>query len=335
MISIKDIARQVGVSPSTVSRVANGKSYVNPKKREQVLRVIEETGYVPSKAARAMVMKRSFTVGIVLPYTFNMFQRQLFAIVERHLESFGYHTLFFFVKFDGASEQECLARLKSEKLDGVILLQEIRDRAFCETLNRLQLPVVASTFCFPDIPSIHVDETRAAMDAVNHLIGLGHRRINMISGSDTTFGKLRVEGYYRALDAAGIERDPNRVLCAPFYTAEAGMYCMRELLLKNRDFSAIYAATDDLAIGVIRILTDKGLRVPEDVSVIGFDDIEIADYLVPRLTTIRQPLEDMGQQAALILHRAITGQGTTRRELVLPYKLIVRESTARNSGDGD
>ena len=118
MISIKDIARQVGVSPSTVSRVANGKSYVNPKKREQVLRVIEETGYVPSKAARAMVMKRSFTVGIVLPYTFNMFQRQLFAIVERHLESFGYHTLFFFVKFDGASEQECLARLNSEKLDG-------------------------------------------------------------------------------------------------------------------------------------------------------------------------------------------------------------------------
>jgi LacI family transcriptional regulator len=110
---------------------------------------------------------------------------------------------------------------------------------------------------------------------------------------------------------------------------------MREMLLKSRDFSAIYAATDDLAIGVIRILTDQGIRVPEDVSVIGFDDIEIADYLIPRLTTIRQPLEDMGQQTALILHRAITGQGTARQELVLPYKLIVRESTARNNGKRD
>jgi LacI family transcriptional regulator len=335
MISIKDIARQVGVSPSTVSRVANGKNYVNPKKRERILQAIEETGYVPNKAARAMVMKRSFTVGIVLPYTFNMFQRQLFAIVERHLESFGYHTLFFFIKFDGASEKECLARLKSEKLDGVILLQEIRDPVFYESLSRLRLPMVASTFSFPDIPSIHVDETQAAMDAVNHLIGLGHRRINMISGSDATFGKLRVEGYYKALSAAGIERDPSRVLVAPFYTAESGMYSIRELLLKNRDFSAIYAATDDLAIGVIRILIDKGLRVPEDVSVIGFDDIEIADYMIPRLTTIRQPLEDMGQQAALILHRAITGQGAARQELVLPYKLIIRESTARNNENGD
>jgi LacI family transcriptional regulator len=335
MISIKDIARQVGVSASTVSRVANGKNYVNPKKREQILKAIEETGYVPNKAARAMVMRRSFTVGIVLPYTFNMFQRQLFAIIERHLESFGYHTLFFFIKFDGTSEKECLARLKSEKLDGVIFLQEIRDQEFYDSLSRQGLPVIAATFSFPDVPSIHVDETQAAMDAVNHLIGLGHRRINMISGSDATFGKLRVEGYYKALDAAGIGRDPERVLIAPFYTAEAGMYSMRELLLKNRDFSAIYAATDDLAIGVMRILIDQGLRVPEDVSVIGFDDIEIADYTVPRLTTIRQPLDDMGQQAALILHRAITGQGTARQELVLPYKLIVRESTARNRENGD
>jgi LacI family transcriptional regulator len=335
MISIKDIARQLGVSPSTVSRVANGKNYVNPKKREQILKVIEETGYVPNKAARAMVMKRSFTVGIVLPYTFNMFQRQLFAIIERHLESFGYHTLFFFLQFDSASEKECLARLKSEKLDGVILLQEIRDQLFYDSLSQLRLPVVASTFSFSDVPSIHVDEIRAAMDAVNHLISLGHRRINMISGSNTMFGKLRVEGYYQALNAAGIERDPSRVLIAPFYTAESGMYCMRELLLKNRDFSAIYAANDDLAIGVIRILTDKGIRVPEDVAVIGFDDIEIADYMVPRLTTIRQPLDDMGQQTALILHRAITGQGTARQELVLPHKLIVRESTARNSENGD
>jgi LacI family transcriptional regulator len=280
-----------------------------------------------------MVLRRSFTVGIVIPYTFNMFQRQLFSIIERHLESFGYHTLFFFVRFDGSSEEESLARLKSEKLDGVILLQEIRDQSFYETLSRMQLPVVVATFNFSGIPSIHIDEENAAIDAVNHLIGLGHRKINMICGSGFTYGRQRLEGYYKALDAAGIERDPSRVLFTQYYTAESGMYGMKELLLRSRDFSAIYAATDDLAIGVMRILKDEGLRVPEDVSVVGFDDIEIADFMIPRLTTIRQPLVEMGEQTALTLHRAITGNPVSKQELVLPYKLIIRESTAREPGN--
>ncbi|MFP3043722.1 LacI family transcriptional regulator [Treponema primitia] len=331
MINIKDIAKQVGVSVSTVSRVANGKKYVTQKKREQILKLIEETGYVPNKAARNMVLQRSFTVGIVIPYIFNMFQRQLFSIIERHLESFGYHTLFFFVKFDDISEKDCLDRLKSEKLDGVILIQEIRNPGFYESLNRLQLPVVVSTFSFPDIPSILVDEEQASIAAVNHLIGLGHRKINMICASGFTFGKLRMGGYYKALEMAGIEQDESRVLFAPYYTAESGMYTMRELLLRNRDFTAIYAATDELALGVIRILKDEGLRVPEDISVVGFDDIEISDYLIPRLTTIRQPLEEIGGQTALILHRAITGNPAFKQELVLPYKLIIRESTARKN----
>ena len=112
MVSIKDIAKQVGMSPSTVSRVVNGKKNVKPEKRDQILKLIEETGYVPNKAARSMVLNRTFTVGIVIPDTFNMFQRQLFSIIERHLEAFGYHTLFFFVKFESSSEQDCLNRLK-------------------------------------------------------------------------------------------------------------------------------------------------------------------------------------------------------------------------------
>jgi LacI family transcriptional regulator len=330
MIGIKDIAKKVGMSPSTVSRVVNGKKYVNTEKREQILKLIEETGYVPNKAARNMVLQRSFTVGIVIPDTFNMFQRQLFSIIERHLESFGYHTLFFYIKFGSASEKECLDRLKSEKLDGVILLQEIRDSTFYETLKRLQLPLVTTNFSFPDIPSIHVDEEQAAMDAVNHLIGLGHHKINMISGgSGFTFGKQRTDGYYKALEAAGIERDESRVLFARYFTAEFGMYGMRELLLRNRDFTAVFAATDDLAIGIMRVLKDEGLRVPEDISVVGFDDIEIADYMIPRLTTVRQPLGELGEQTALALHRAILGNNGLKQELILPYKLIIRESTAR------
>jgi LacI family transcriptional regulator len=331
MVSIKDIAKQVGMSPSTVSRVVNGKKNVKPEKRDQILKLIEETGYVPNKAARSMVLNRTFTVGVVIPDTFNMFQRQLFSIIERHLEAFGYHTLFFFVKFEGSSEQDCLNRLKSERLDGVIMLHEIKNPRFYDYLIKTNLPTVLATFGFHDrpLPSIHVNEEQAAFDAVLHLVNLGHRKINMISGGGFSFGLQRTEGYYRALDSSGIGRDLGRVIFARSYTAEAGMYGMRELLLRGNDFTAIFAATDELAIGAIRVLRDEGIRVPEDVSVIGFDDIDISSYMVPRLTTIRQPLATMGERTAALLHRYITNGNSSETNIVLPYELIIRESTGR------
>ena len=329
MISIKDIAKQAGISASTVSRVVNGKKSVSSKKREQILKLIEETGYVPNRAARSMVLKRSFTVGIIIPDTFNMFQRQLFSIMERHLESFGYHTLFFFVTFEDKSEDACLNRLKSEKPDGVIMIHEMKSQLFYEYIAKTGLPVVSATFHYPGISAIHVNEERASKDAVNHLIGLGHRNIVMISGDGFTFGRQRAEGFFQALTEADIAWDKNRVVFVRHYTPEFGMYGMKELLLREgkRSFTALFAATDELAIGAIRVLNDEGLRVPEDVSVVGFDDIDIAKYMNPRLTTISQPLEDIAEKTALTLYRQITGNETTKDELILSYKLVIREST--------
>jgi LacI family transcriptional regulator len=334
MVNIKDIARRAGMSPSTVSRVVNGKKHVNSEKREQILRLIEETGYVPNKAARSMVLQRSFTVGIVIPDTFNMFQRQLFSIIERYLESFGYHTLFFFVKFEDQSEEACLARLKAEQLDGVIMIHEMKNPLFYEYIVSTGLPAVTSTFNYPGLSAIHVNEEQAAREAVNHLIGLGHRRIVMISGDGFTFGRQRAEGFFQALTEADIPWDENRVVFVRHYIPEFGMYGMRELLLRSGcrsasgtcNFTALFAATDELAIGAIRVLADEGIRVPDDVSVVGFDDIDIAKYMTPRLTTISQPLTEIGAQTVLALHRHISGGGAGD-EQVLPYKLVIREST--------
>ncbi len=331
MVSITDIAKQVGMSPSTVSRVVNGKKYVNAEKRDRILQLIEQTGYVPNRAARSMVLKRTFLVGIVIPDSFNMFQRQLFSIIEHHLESFGYRSLFFFVKFEGSSEEECLNRLKSEKLDGVIMIHEIKNPGFYEYLNRIKLPTILATFSQKgrDMPSIHVNEEQASYDAVIHLINLGHRDIVMLSGASFSFGSQRAEGYYRALAAAGIERDTNRIVFTKHYSAEAGMYGTRELLLRDRKFTALFAATDELAIGAIRVLKDEGIRVPEDVSVVGFDDIDISSYIIPRLTTIRQPLSVMGERTATLMHKCIIKEKIVDTDIVLPYELIIRESTAR------
>ncbi|MDR1930371.1 MAG: LacI family transcriptional regulator [Treponema sp.] len=333
MVSIKDIAKQAGMSPSTVSRVINGKKHVNSAKRAEILRLIEKTGYVPNKAARSMVLKRSYTVGIVIPDTFNIFQRELFSIIERNLESFGYYTLFFFAKFEDQSEEACLSRLKAEKPDGVIMLHEMKNPAFYEYLSLAGIPVVTATFNYPGILSIHVNEEQAALEAVNHLLSLGHRNIMMISGDGFTFGRQRAEGFFQALMAAGLSWNENRVVFVRHYTAEFGMYGMRELLLRaGRDFTALFAATDELAIGAIRTLKDEGFRVPEDVSVVGFDDIDIANYITPRLTTVRQPIKEIGERTALAMHRCISGGDGFNpgpgKEQILPHRLIIRESTA-------
>jgi LacI family transcriptional regulator len=328
-VSIKDIALRAGVSPATVSRVVNGKNYVKRDKRERILKVIEETGFVPNKAARDMVMDRSYTVGIVIPETFNMFQRQLLSLIERRLETFGYHTMFFFLKFNGGGESELVARLKGEKLDGLIMIHEVLDDNFYDYTLSHKIPVVATTFKREGASSVHVEEEDAAIAAVNHLISLGHRKIDMITGAGFSFGKERALGYYKALDAAGIEKDESRLIATIDYRAEFGLYAMRELLLRSRDFSAVFAATDELAMGAIRALNDAGLKVPQDVSVVGFDNIEIAGYYVPRLTTIAQPLDAMAEQTALLLHRKISGEQNELVDRILPHQLIIRESTAR------
>ncbi|HTX73321.1 MAG TPA: LacI family DNA-binding transcriptional regulator [Rectinemataceae bacterium] len=330
MISIKDLAKLVGVSPSTISRAVNGKKYVKPEIRDRILELVKETGYVPNNAARSMVLKRTFTVGIVIPDTFNMFQRQLFSTIERSLEGFGYRTMFFFVKWEPESELKCLRRLKAEKLDGIIMLHEVTHPSFYEYLEEGSVPVVLCTFAraASTIPSVHVDEEAGARAATAHLIELGHRRIGLISGAHFSFGAQRTSGYRAALEAAGISFDENRIVLAPSYTPEAGQAGMRTLLDRAGSLTAVFAVTDELAIGAVRTLYERGLSVPRDVSVVGFDDIDITPYLSPALSTVRQPIYDMGRRAAEVMSRQIAGERQAQNTNVFGFELVVRESSA-------
>lgn len=334
MMSIKDIARLAGVSPSTVSRVINEKKYVKPELRERIMAVVRETGYVPSHAARSMVLKRSFTVGIVIPYAFNMFQRQLFAIIERQLETHGYHTLFFFAKWDPEQELQTLRRLKSENLDGVIMLHEVIHPDFYAYLAHAPMPVVLCTFDRGNLacPSVHVDEEAAARDATAHLIGLGHRRIGFIAGSHFSFAAQRAAGYRAALQAGGIAYDESLVAIVPSYSAEDGLAGMRELLSRGTGLSAVFSTTDELAIGAMRAIFEAGLRVPQDVSVVGFDDIDVSAYLAPGLTTVAQPIEEIGRKTAEVMSRLISGEAYGDLSAVYGHRLVVRESTLPHRG---
>jgi LacI family transcriptional regulator len=334
MTSIKDIAKLAGISPSTVSRVINQKKYVKPEIRSKILEIVKQTGYVPNRAARSMVLRRSFTIGIIIPDTFNMFQRQLFSVMEHRLETFGYHTLFFFVKFEPESEELCLARLKSEKVDGVIMLHEIGDRRFYDFLESANIPALLATFgrADSDLCSIHVDELKAARDAVNYLISLGHEKIDLITAGGFSFGRQRENGYRQALEMADIDAEKEREVLAPSFTPESGRLGMKELLDRRHEVTAIFAATDELAIGAIRALWDAELRVPEDISVMGFDDIDISSYLAPGLTTVRQPLVELGERAANMIHGLINGERIDRSPIILPHTLVFRESCAPTLG---
>ncbi len=333
-MNIKDIARLAGVSASTVSRVVNGKKYVKPEIRERVLDLVRENGYVPNNAARSMVLKRTFTVGIVVPDAFNMFQRQLFSAIERKLEGYGYGTRFFLVKAEPESEKACLGRLKAEMLDGVIMLLEVDDPEFYAVIADSGLPVVLCTFGRADLglPSVHIDEEAAAKAATAHLIGLGHERIGLLAGAQFSFGKQRQAGYEAALREARIPVMAGRVVVVPSYTAEAGRMGMKELLGREADLTAIFAVTDELAVGAIRALYEAGRPVPDAMSVLGFDDIDISASLSPSLSTVRQPIAEIGTEAAEIIYRLISGVPAETDPIILPYTLLARETTKRREG---
>lgn len=328
-MSIKDIAKLAGVSPATVSRVINQKNYVKAEVREKVLALVKETGYVPDSAARSMVLQRTFTVGIVIPDTFNMFQRQLFSTIEHSLEGFGYRTMFFFVKWEEDSESKCLRRLTAEKLDGIIMIHEVRHPDFYDYLRVVGVPVVLCTFARDefDFPSLHVDEYAASLAATRHLIGLGHRSIGLISGRQFSFGTQRAGGYRTALEAAGLPVDEDLVVMVPTYSPEDGSNGMQELLARGKRMTAIFAATDELAIGAVRALYERGLSVPGDYSVAGFDDIDISAYLSPGLTTVRQPIVEMGRKTAELMSQRIAGEAKGIRSTVFGHELVVRESS--------
>lgn len=330
MTSIKDIARLAGVSPSTVSRVINDKEYVREEIRERVKAIVQDKGYVQSHAARSMVMRRSFTVGIVIPDLFNMFQRQLFARIEHRLEEKGYRTMFIFVTWSAESEAACLRKLKSESLDGVIMMHEVRNPSIYEYLQESSLPSVMCTFGAEafSFPTVQVDERAAAEVAVSHLMEQGHRKIGLISGSHFSFSIQRAEGYHRVFELHGLEPKKAWQTNVHTYSVDEGRRSMIRLLRQDPGLTAVFAITDELAIGAMRALHEEGLKVPGDVSVAGFDDIDISAYTVPALTTIHQPIQEMGETTASILCDFIESGHAESMSHILPHQLITRESVS-------
>jgi LacI family transcriptional regulator len=208
------------------------------------------------------------------------------------------------------------------------MLHEVRHPDFYAFITLASLPAVLCTFSSETrgFYSVHIDEAAAARTATEYLIELGHRRIGLISGTHFSFAAQRTAGYRAALEAAGIEYDEVRIISASSYGIEEGRVSMRKMLQQSGDLTAVFAITDELAIGAMRAFHEAGLSAPRNISIIGLDDIDIAAFFVPGLSTMRQPIREMGRKTAEIMYRMIAGDDSGDRSLVFPHELVIRES---------
>ncbi|MBZ0285730.1 MAG: LacI family transcriptional regulator [Anaerolineae bacterium] len=333
-MNLEDIAKKAGVSRSTVSRVINKEPYVSEKTRQRVLAVIEQEGFSPNPAARALVTQRTFIIGVVIPGNIDVFftDNSYYPMLLQGIAVAAHERDFALLLWLGQShdDRDHFTRkvLGNRQMDGLVIASLQSDHPLIVSLPDFKVPLVTvdrPEMFYEQISYVTVDNVRAAIEAVSHLISLGRRRIAHITGHLTiTDGQDRLLGYRRALEQAGIPFDPLLVHEGNF-SYEQGYEGMKRLLASQPD--ALFAAGDTIAMGALQALREAGLRVPEDVAIVGFDDLDEAFESKPPLTTVRQPVQQKGAQAAHLLIDLIEGKRVGPHHVLLPTELIVRQST--------
>ncbi len=325
--TIKDVALAAGVAVSTVSRVINDSGYVSRESRQRVLKAVEDLHFQPSRAARSLATGRTGTVALVLPDITNPFFPALARGVEDAASAEGYTVILCNTDNDPAQEAMYANLLRQQRVDGVVLTAcSLNNRDLWSQLTE-RIPVVLTDRRLEGIidDSVSVDNVAGAYLAVRQLVALGHRQIGLIGGPpglSTTEDRQR--GYEQALHEAGLEADERLMRSGDFRYA-SGYARMRELA--EHHITAVFAVNDMMAIGAIRAVEDAGRRVPDDVAVVGFDDILMASMVKPGLTTVAQPTYQMGVMAVdRLLERMRTDAPGEPRQVVLEPTLVVRDS---------
>jgi len=326
--TIKDIAKRTSLSYATVSRALNHKYGVRASTRERVIAAAREMNYRPNAIARGLITRRTKTIGIVIPDLRNPFFPEVAAGIETAAEELGYSVLLGSSDWSGQREDRYLDLLIERRVDGIILAPVSRSASRYPNALPADLPAVYVSSVPEEVTAgyVVIDNERGGSIATEHLISRGYLPVAFLgaqSGSDT--GKMRRRGYRQALEAAGEPYEPSRVLLGPF-TREGAAGLIRAAVAEKRVPRAVFCENDNLAISVIQALMDAGYRVPEDVAVIGFDDISWAGLHSVELTTIAQPIHEMGRRAFSMLRNMIEN-GSEPEAVVLEPRLVVRRTT--------
>jgi LacI family transcriptional regulator len=330
-VTLKELAARAGVHPSTVSRVVNEDPSLRiaAETRARIEALVAETGYRPNGLARSLKLRQSFMVAVVIPDVTNPLFAGIFRGIEDVALQRGYNVIL--CNTDGSPERERshLEALHARRVDGVIMASAtLADRAV-ERLRQLRMPfALVNRYSDASDPWVGSDDRAGGRVATEHLISLGHRRIGHLAGPERiSTARERRLGYLEALAAAGIPPDDSLVVEASFME-EPGARAMERLLDLPRPPSAVFAVNDMAAVGAHAAVLRRGLRIPEDISLVGYDDVPLAAQLDPPLTTVHVPPAEFGRGAAEILFEQLDSGAPSRRRIVFEPRLVVRESTA-------
>ncbi len=325
-VTMRDVARQAGVSVATVSRAFNASGPVGEGTRDRILRTAGQLRYVPNGTARSLTTSSTETVGVLLPNLYGEFYSEVIRGVEGAVRARRYHTLLSSVH-DGLDELVTALRTLVGRVDGLVVMSPDIGADVLEANLPAGLPVVLLGTSVPDHASIVIDNAAGAAAMVRHLAGLGHRRIALIGGAPgNADAQARHDGYRQAVREHALDADPALVVDGDF-TESSGHAAALALLDAEDRPTAVFAANDSMAIGALRAFREAGLDVPRDVALAGFDDIPVARYVTPALTSVHVPIHEMGARAVETVLDAIgSGDGECTDTTSLSTRLVVRES---------
>jgi LacI family transcriptional regulator len=325
-VTLAMVAQAAGVSASTVSRILNGSAVVSETKKQAVDEAVARLGFVPNPVARGLAGGRTLSVGVVTQSIDSPFYGVALRGIEDELDRAGYSPLFVSGHWNASEETRCIEMLRARRVDGIIVLTgRLSNAALRECARALPVVVTGRSLKAPNLVAMDFDNFGGARLAMQHLTSLGHRRIAFVTGNaEHPDAQERLRGYRAGLEDAGVDFDP--ALVAPgLFHEESGMLAVQRLLDTRQRFTALFAANDQMALGACLALQRHSLRVPQDVSVMGFDDVSMSRYSVPPLSTVRHPAHELGQLAAAALLALLRGE---RPSVALPPpRVVVREST--------
>ncbi len=339
-MTIKDIARESGYAVGTVSRVLNHQPGVSEEARRKVMEVVEKYHFILNNNAKLLKQHYNNGVALIVKGTKNMLFAGLVEMLQGLIRTNGYDCLLYYIGEDGHEVEQALQICRDRQPMGILFLGSNMEN-FKESFGLMNIPCVLVTNSargleFSNLSSVSIDDKGAGKKAVEYLISQGHKKIGILAGEmrHSNPAKFRYIGGLAAMKENDIPFDPEKQLACSYFTIDGGYKAMKFLLEKTPELTAVFAMSDVTALGAIRAIKDAGLRVPEDISVVGFDGIEMGQFTVPKLTTIQQPSEEIAKRCVTILLENIEEERPAVRE-ELSFSLIVGESTKKISSMGE
>ncbi|QTN00568.1 LacI family DNA-binding transcriptional regulator [Sediminibacillus dalangtanensis] len=328
--TIKDVAKHANVSIATVSRILNHTSVGYSTKTENLVRqAVEELGYRPNAVARGLINNKTQTIGVLFPDVSGMLTSELLYGLEEVAHRCGHSVIFCNTSSSGEKTLDYLQLLSEKRVEGVIFGSSLLTETYYNAITAMNIPavLVSTKSKKHPLPYVKVDDKDAAYTATAYLIKKGHRRIAMLSGNpdDSVAGKPRIDGYREALLDSGLKGEDSLVFAADGFSYEDGRSLFTQFYETATDVTAVFAASDEMAVGALSTAYQMNVRIPDQLSIIGYDNLKISEMAIPPLTTVEQPLRDMGKKAAELLFEGME-TGTPGKSIIMPHRIIERQS---------